>query len=77
MKTKMSETIKIDKYQGWIDWAKVMGIYLMVLGHGGLVNADIRQFIFSFHMPLFFILSGYLYKQRSFSETSKKISVLY
>lgn len=26
MKTKMSETIKIDKYQGWIDWAKVKSL---------------------------------------------------
>ena len=68
----MGETIKISKYLEWVDWAKVIGIYLMVLGHGGLVNADIRQFIFSFHMPLFFILSGFLYKQRTFAETLKK-----
>lgn len=68
----MNETMTTNKYFEWVDWAKVIGIYLMVLGHGGLVNADIRQFIFSFHMPLFFVLSGFLHKQRSFIETFKK-----
>lgn len=45
----------------WIDWAKVIGIYLVVLGHLPL-NANIVTFIYSFHIPLFFFLSGYLYK---------------
>lgn len=68
----MKDNIESNNYLDWIDWAKVIGIYLMVLGHGGLVNADIRQFIFAFHMPLFFILSGFLYKQRTFFETLKR-----
>lgn len=33
----------------------------MIIGH---VMSPIRNIIFSFHMPLFFFLSGYLYKDR-------------
>ena len=50
----------------WVDVAKGMGIVLVVLGHA---IADILpnvyifrktfQIIYSFHMPLFFFLSGF------------------
>ena len=43
----------------WADNAKFMGIALMVLGHNSLANQQVTDFIYSFHMPLFFILSGY------------------
>lgn len=46
-----------------IDILKGIGIVLMVLGH---INSPLRHFIFSFHMPLFFFVSGYLYKERGF-----------
>lgn len=42
----------------WIDIAKGMAIILMVLGHSSLPNV-LEYFIFAFHMPLFFIASGY------------------
>lgn len=56
----------------WIDWAKIIGIFLVTLGHGGLVGEEFKNFIYSFHMPLFFVISGYLYYQRSFVETFKR-----
>lgn len=59
-------------YIPWIDWAKILGIYLVTLGHGHLVSDDARVLIYSFHMPLFFVLSGVLYKKRGFLETLKK-----
>ena len=37
----------------------------MIIGH---VNTPLRDFIFSFHMPLFFFISGYLYKDRCISD---------
>mgnify|MGYP001578714306 CR=1 FL=1 len=50
----------------WIDIAKFLGIVLVVSGHvisssspGG---AYIVWFIFLFHMPLFFVLSGYVFR---------------
>ena len=53
----------------WLDMAKGVGIVLMVAGHliGALQTIDnkpyfspVYQFIASFHMPLFFIISGIL-----------------
>lgn len=42
----------------WVDIAKEIAILLMVIGHE-VKNMHIYALIFSFHMPLFFILSGY------------------
>ena len=45
-----------------IDIAKAIGILLMILGHCFGISGILRNFIFSFHMPLFFIFSGYFFK---------------
>lgn len=58
----------------WIDWAKAIGITLVVLGHFKYTGDDAvyRYFIYSFHMPLFFFLSGFLYKKPQDLEASVK-----
>lgn len=45
------------RYQ-WLDIAKGIAILLMVIGHTSIPD-PINRFIFAFHMPLFFIASGY------------------
>lgn len=42
----------------WIDAAKGIAIILVVLGHFISANSFLNRFISSFHMPLFFTLSG-------------------
>lgn len=42
----------------WLDIAKGIAILLMVIGHTSVPNAA-SNFIYAFHMPLFFIASGY------------------
>ena len=44
----------------FIDIARFIGIFLMVLCHAGMHNT-VTSVIYAFHMPLFFFLSGYLY----------------
>ena len=55
----------------WLDVAKALGIFLVFYGH--LLEVMYRyggrpflfpqiKFIYAFHMPLFFVLSGYLYR---------------
>lgn len=44
----------------WIDALKGMGIILVVLAHHSLPIA-LDTYIFSFHMPLFFFISGFLF----------------
>lgn len=40
-----------------VDISKGIGMVLVIMGHL-CVSASLRNFIYSFHMPLFFILSG-------------------
>jgi len=48
----------------YLDVAKGIGILLVVLGHNAVKDyvPGMDQFIFSFHMPFFFLLSGMLFK---------------
>ena len=54
----------------WIDWAKAILIYLMVVGHCLPVEWQ-STLIYAFHMPAFFIISGYLYHQHHWKKTVK------
>lgn len=45
----------------WIDKAKGIGIILVILGHT-FCPPSIQFWLYSFHMPLFFFLSGYVFK---------------
>jgi acyltransferase len=48
----------------WIDHCKALGIVLVVVGHTAGLPALAVNLIYSFHMPLFFFISGYLLKDR-------------
>lgn len=48
----------------WIDWTKGIGILLVILGHTFCPNS-IKVWLYSFHMPLFFFLSGYVFKVKT------------
>nr|MBQ8252112.1 acyltransferase family protein [Lachnospiraceae bacterium] len=45
----------------WIDAIKGLGIALMILGHM-FIGPSLKGFIYSFHMPLFVLISGYLFR---------------
>jgi acyltransferase len=47
----------------WIDTLKGIGILLVVLGHT-YIPEILQKYIYSFHMPLFFYISGYLHSQK-------------
>lgn len=50
-----------------IDGLKGLGILLMVLGHCS-IPYPLYRLIYLFHMPLFFFVSGYLFKKREWQE---------
>ena len=58
----------------WVDLAKGFAILLVIAGHTIGYPKDptnqkiIRGLIYSFHMPLFFLLSGYTYRSSSSKE---------
>ncbi len=47
----------------WLDVAKGIGIILVILSHCVPYGGFTFKLIFSFHMPLFFFLSGYLFEK--------------
>ena len=61
----------------WIDVAKGLGLVLVVIGHfcyGGKLSI-VNKAIYSFHMPMFFMLSGLtstMGTKRGFGETVRK-----
>lgn len=52
----------------WIDIAKGIAIILVVVGHTLTVTSPVRAVIFSFHMPLFFVLAGYTFRPKPWGE---------
>src|SRR5438105_3842867 len=71
-----SDQTAADRY-GFIDNAKAIGIVLVVLGHSRGLPDSLLRLIFSFHVPLFFFISGFLVKagklDASISSNTKKI----
>lgn len=59
----MQENIKVKRRLPEYDLLKGLGIFLVVLGHIVHVN-QVHNFIYAFHMPLFFVVSGMLYKDK-------------
>lgn len=53
----------------WIDIAKGIAILLVIIGHTVKFGSLSRNIIFSFHMPLFFILSGYTFRPATDAKT--------
>lgn len=59
------KTVSVSRRINWVDCAKGIAILLAIVGHSvskGRWGSILRGVIFSFHMPLFFILSCVTYK---------------
>lgn len=41
----------------WVDWLKALAIIFVVIGHFP-INAKLKLYLYAFHLPLFFVLSG-------------------
>ena len=62
----------------YLDYAKGIGILLVILAHIYAWNPDINReivvvWIYSFHMPLFFIVSGMLIKFKNYDKPKEFI----
>lgn len=53
----------------WVDWCKGLGIMLVLLGH--TLRTDVSLvYIYGFHMPLFFFMSGLVCNEKKFNWSS-------
>lgn len=52
-----------------LDAAKGLGIWLVLIGHtAAYQNSELVKYIYAFHMPMFFLVSGFFYKERTLKE---------
>ena len=58
----------------WIDICKGIAIILMILGHIKGKPPAFNKVIYSFHLPLFYIINGYLIRNYNIAEGFKKAS---
>lgn len=58
----------VSKRLDWIDIAKGIAIILVIVGHTVPNPSPLRHAIFSFHMPVFFILAGYTFRPKPWRE---------
>lgn len=56
----------------WIDALRGIGMFLVLLGHSSLTGSVISKYIYSFHMPLFFFISGIVFNERETSGGIRK-----
>lgn len=61
----------------WIDSTKALAIILIVLGHTHGLSPRLRLEIYSFHIPLFLMLSGILTSEESLKKLGRKTLPLF
>ncbi len=62
---------KIQNRIEWVDALKFLGIFAIYLGHFGKAIGKLFPFVFLYHVPLFFFVSGF------FARSTKKPSLTY
>lgn len=69
----------MEKVKNRIDWADIskgIGILLVVFAHLQIPGV-VLKFVFSFHMPLFVLISGYFFRPEKLSANIKKLLCCY
>ena len=64
LNTPISRLSAVTKRVAYVDIAKGIGIILVVMGHNdfALISPFAHKLIYSFHMPMFFFMSGMFFK---------------
>lgn len=57
----MNEHMNRERIQ-WIDWMKVIGMYFIIAGH---LFPKGYTYLYVFNVPIFFLISGFLYKHEN------------
>lgn len=62
----MGKITKVNRQRvNWLDIAKGLGILAVILGHCHLPEL-VWNSIYSWHMPIFFVIAGYFYREQPF-----------
>ena len=62
----------------WIDVCKGLGIFLVVIGHTSIaqISQTVYNWIYSFHMPMFYMLSGMMLNDSKYSDFRSYIKTI-
>lgn len=71
--TNISEALLESNRIEWIDRCKSLAIYLVIFGHFCLNN----KYVYAFHMPLFFFLSGYVLNEKKYDFKDSTTMLIY
>ncbi len=61
-----------QKRLDYLDMAKGIGIFLVILGHIEFIQESTLRWLSSFHMPLFFVVGGFLFFRKQDREQKLK-----
>ena len=61
---------------GYLDIAKLIGLFLVCFCHIPVSTGEFHIWVYSFHMPLFFLLSGMFFRPENFSMKRTAIQLL-
>lgn len=67
-----NKTMRAERLS-WLDVLKGIGIILVAIGHI-YSNRTVFNWLYSFHMPLFFFAAGWVYKEKNFFTDIKRRS---
>lgn len=73
MDEKMKTVAQVSNRIEWIDNAKGLGIILVIMGHISISSVPVRIWLYTFHMPLFFFLSGCTFNYKKYQKLSQLI----
>ncbi len=57
----------------FLDYARVIALFLVVFAHLFPTESNIKLYIYAFHMPFFFFISGYLHKNEGLTSVINKM----
>lgn len=58
----------------FLDYARSIALFIVVFAHLYDSHSKVAMFIYAFHMPLFFLISGYLHKDVHIDDLIKKLA---
>ena len=58
----------------FLDYARTIALFLVVFAHLYSVDSNVKLYIYAFHMPFFFLASGFLHKEDNLKHLISKLS---
>ena len=72
LKREISTIDKRKERVTYVDFAKGVTILFVIIGHMSQISIILKYFIFSFHMPMFFLTSGLFIRDYSIGKNLKR-----